>query len=162
MEIEFQVETHAIDVLRIVEDVFRTMLNMDVAPCLAGEPGAQVLTASVQFVGEWKGAVLLTCGAKLAQAFAAHLMPAPSGPDGSVSEPEAISKDDIADTLGEVANMIGGNLKSVLPAGVVLSIPAVIEGRDFALRICGGNEFYTNYFACDAGPFEITLVRVLR
>jgi len=156
METEFQVEAHGIDVLRIVEDVFRAMLNMDVAPGLAGEPAAQVLTASVQFVGEWKGAVLLTCGASLAQAFAAHLMPAPSGPDGS------ISKEDVADTLGEVANMIGGNLKSVLPTGVVLSIPAVIEGRDFALRICGGNEFYTNYFACDAGPFEITLVRVLR
>ncbi|MEQ1946132.1 MAG: chemotaxis protein CheX [Bryobacteraceae bacterium] len=155
METTFQVETHQIDLARIVEDVFSTMMHMDAVlsgPCA---PATKSLTATVQFVGEWKGAVLLTCGAKLARAFAARLMPAPSGPEG------AISKEDVSDTLGEVVNMIGGNLKSVLPPGVVLSIPSVIEGRDFALRICGGNEFKTNYYLCDDGPFEITLVRVV-
>ena len=82
-------------------------------------------------------------------------MPFPSGPGGS------ISKDDVSDTLGEVVNMIAGNLKSVLPAGVVLSIPSVVEGRDFIFRICGGNEYKTNYYSCEEGPFAITLVRVL-
>jgi chemotaxis protein CheX len=155
METNFAVETHRIDVARIVEDVFGTMLGMEVAPCVTGEPAPVALTACVQFVGEWKGAVLLTCGPRQARAFAARLMPIASGSE------ESISNEDVSDTLGEVVNMIGGNLKSVLPPGVVLSIPSVVEGRDFALRICGGNEFQSNTFACEAGPFEITLVRVL-
>ncbi|MEQ1884260.1 MAG: chemotaxis protein CheX [Bryobacteraceae bacterium] len=156
METTFHVETHQIDLARVVEDVFSTMLHMDAIPSRAAEPPPESLTAAVQFVGEWKGAVLLTCGSKLARAFAGRLMPASSSPDGS------ISKEDASDTLGEVVNMIGGNLKSVLPPGVDLSIPAVIDGRDFSLRICGGNEFKTNHYLCEDGPFEITLVRVVR
>lgn len=155
METVFQVETHQIDLARIVEDVFSTMLGMDAVLSAAVEPSAECITASVQFVGGWRGAVLLTCGGQLARRFAARLMPSPSGAG------EVASKDDVSDTLGEVVNMIGGNLKSVLPVGVVLSIPSVIEGRDFAFRICGGNEFKTNHFLCEDGAFEITLVRVL-
>jgi len=43
----------------------------------------------------------------------------------------------VRDALGELANMLAGNLKSVLPSGVVLSMPSVIEGSDYSLRICG-------------------------
>ena len=155
METVFEVETHQIDLARIVEDVFSTMLGMGAVLSAAADAPEECLTASVQFVGEWRGVVLLTCGAQLARRFTARLMQASSGAG------EAASKDDISDTLGEVVNMIGGNLKSVLPVGVVLSIPSVIEGRDFALRICGGNEFKTNHFLCEDGAFEITLVRVV-
>ena len=155
METEPSLESHRKHVIRVVEDVFSTMLGMQVASCPPGELAVKSLTASVHFVGVWKGALLLTCGARQASAFAARLMPIRSG------RQEAISDEDVADTLGEIVNMIGGNLKSVLPPGVVLSMPSVVEGPDSALGISGGNEFQSSSFASEAGSFEVTLVRVI-
>src|SRR5664279_3671280 len=51
--------------------------------------------------------------------------------------PEEVN-DDVRDTMDELANMLGGNLKSLLPRGVVLSMPSVVAGGDYSLRICGG------------------------
>jgi hypothetical protein len=57
--------------------------------------------------------------------------------------------------------MIGGNLKSVLPHGVALSMPSVVAGSDYALRICGGNaESERLAFNSPAGSFWVTLIRL--
>jgi len=41
-----------------------------------------------------------------------------------------VSIADVHDGLGEIANMIAGNLKPLLPPGVTLSMPSVIAGAD--------------------------------
>ena len=69
--------------------------------------------------------------------------------------------EDVRDSLGELANMVGGNLKSVLPPGVALSMPSVVDGSDYALRICGGNATNTVAFSSALGIFWVTLVQVL-
>ena len=38
-------------------------------------------------------------------------------------EPDEVSKEDISDVLGELANIVGGNVKAMLPAGCFLSLP---------------------------------------
>ena len=105
---------------RIVEDVFRTMLNLEVVPgktTRCSEPDS--LTASVRFNGEWNGALLVQCSGSQACALTTCLMPdlIPSRVD-----------DDVRDSIGELANMVGGNLKSLMPPGVALSLPSVVEG----------------------------------
>ena len=55
-----------------------------------------------------------------------------------IALPAAID-DDVRDVMGELANMVAGNLKSLLPRGVDLSMPSVVEGSDYALRVCGVN-----------------------
>jgi hypothetical protein len=72
-----------------------------------------------------------------------------------------VAPDDVRDGLGELTNVIAGNLKPLLPSGVSLSIPSVVEGRDYALRLCGGNLFETLWFEDPLGPFRITLVEVV-
>ena len=153
MAVAIEIETHQIDVTRIVEDVFRTMLNVEVCGLTRpGPPEPNSVTSAVHFVGEWKGVVLLQCGLPEALAFTARLAPAhtPSGLD-----------EDVRDVLGELVNMVGGNLKSVLPSGVALSIPTVVAGSDYAMHICGGNAFHTVGFSSELGLFWITLVQVL-
>jgi hypothetical protein len=49
----------------------------------------------------------------------------------------------------------------VLPHGVALSIPSVVAGTDYALHICGGNEYKTVGFSSDLGAFWVTLVQVV-
>ena len=41
-------------------------------------------------------------------------------------EPEEVSEADLADVLGELANIIGGNVKSMLPDGCFISLPHVV------------------------------------
>jgi chemotaxis protein CheX len=153
MPVELQIDSYQVDVARIVEDVFLTMLNVDVSQSkVAGSAAPGSLTAAVQFVGEWKGAVLLQCSPQQAIAFTTCLIPS--------LRPSRIDED-VRDSLGELANMVGGNLKSVLPPGVALSMPSVVDGSDYALRICGSNAANTLSFASDQGEFWVTLVHVL-
>ncbi len=73
--------------------------------------------------------------------------------------PETVD-DVVRDVLGELANMIGGNLKCVLTAGIVLSIPSVVDGSNYHLRVCGATARDRLSFQCDEGPFWVTILSV--
>jgi CheY-specific phosphatase CheX len=64
----------------------------------------------------------------------------------------------VCDVLGELANMIGGNLKSLWGAGIRLSMPSVVEGTNCNLRIVGAKIQQQMTFECDEGLFWITVV----
>jgi len=68
--------------------------------------------------------------------------------------------DDVCDALGELVNMIGGNLKSVLPPGESLSIPTVVEGSHYSVRICGQYRSERMAFSGIDGPFWVTLIEI--
>lgn len=152
MTVTFQPAMYEVPVTRIVEEVFRTMLGIQVAACPGSvAPATDPITAAIQFVGEWKGALLLQCGLGQALDFTRRLMPG--------TNPAAFDAD-VRDSLGELTNVMGGNLKSTLPPGVMLGIPSVVEGTDFAMHICGGNESVSFAFGGEGGDFGITLVHV--
>jgi chemotaxis protein CheX len=112
---------------QIVSMVFETMLGLTVSPLPQGETvPPPVFTSAIYFVGAWKGALLFECTAPDAFALTAHLM--------SIPEPKSFD-DDVRDSLGEIVNMIGGNFKALLPQGTMLSMPSVIEGRQYSLRL---------------------------
>lgn len=76
MPVAFEVGAYQIEIARIVEDVFHTMLSVEtrLTPVLeTAAPGT--LTAAVQFVGEWNGAALLQCTVRQACMLASRLMP---------------------------------------------------------------------------------------
>ena len=59
--------------------------------------------------------------------------------------------------MGELANMIGGNLKSVLPKGVTLSLPCVMEGKNYSFHVCKVNESFKIAFGGAHGTFWVTI-----
>ncbi len=153
MEQIFQPETFQEDVSRIATDVFQTMLSLEIWPdSSATDLPVEVVTAAVYFAGDWKGAVLIECTASQAFDFTARLFS---------SAPPTRMNDDVRDALGELANMVAGNLKSVLPGGVGISMPSVVEGKNYSLKICGGNLSTRLRFQSPLGPFAITLVEML-
>jgi len=141
------------DLARIAHDIFDTMLGVEVQPAeLDWRPARDRLTGAVYLAGAWRGAVLLECDRGQAYYFANRLMAVPM--------PEEVN-DDVRDTMGELANMLGGNLKAVLPRGVVLSMPSVVEGSDYSLRVCGGKAVVERVAYCSpVGVFWITLVEL--
>lgn len=83
-------------------------------------PGSDDVTVgSVAVTGEWRGYVLLACPTQLARTAASAMFDVPA---------EQLTDDEVADALGELTNMIGGNIKSLLPRPGRLSMPAVTVG----------------------------------
>src|ERR1700722_3579948 len=109
------------ELAQIVASVFTTMTNLEVSRCEA--PWFQSedrLTAAVHLSGGWSGAALFECNRHQACQLASRFL--------SIDPPDALD-DVVRDALGELANMIGGNMKCVIPLGAIsLSMPSVVDG----------------------------------
>ena len=150
MPTELSIEISPSDLAQIVQSVFGTMLNLEVDQCgTPWFPGGDRLTSAVHLAGDWNGAVLLECDQRQACNFAARFL--------SV-EPADTANDDIRDVLGELANMIGGNLKCILSQDIRLSMPSVVDGGDYSLRVCGAKVRARITFQCVEGLFWITVL----
>ncbi|MFL6145729.1 MAG: chemotaxis protein CheX [Labedaea sp.] len=74
------------------------------------------LAASVGIVGTFEGHVVVSCTEDAARTVASVLFDMPT---------EEVTSDEIGDALGELANVLGGNVKSMLPAPSTMSLPTV-------------------------------------
>ncbi len=151
METGCLTQTYEAETQQIVEDVFTSMLKMEVERVYAPQqrrssPG---LTAAVHFVGSWKGALRIECTPEQTFEYAKRLL--------GIDPPTEVNED-VCDSFGELANMIGGNLKAVLPPVVQLSMPSVVRGEDYAMRICHAVTVCNLAFQCELGVFGVTLV----
>jgi hypothetical protein len=75
----------------------------------------------------------------------------------AIEDMEIAAHDEIG-KAGIALNGMKNNLREMLPGGVNLGTPSVIEGQDYAVRICGGRVINHTVFATDAGPFSIRLI----
>ncbi len=120
------------DLRELVEAVWSTTLAIEasvLAAPMASEPGAKVF-ACVTISGAWNGAVVFESDV----AGACHIAGAMLDMD-----PKQLADDDVRDAIGEVANMIGGNVKALLPQPSALSLPSVARGRDCVVEVAKGH-----------------------
>jgi chemotaxis protein CheX len=138
------------ELAQIVESVFDTMLSLKTHGCgTAWFPSVDRLTSVVHLAGDWNGALLLDCDRRQACHFAGRFLS---------SEPSETVDDVVRDVLGELANMIGGNLKSMYARGIRVSLPSVVDGSDYSMRICGTEVRERLAFQCAEGVFWITIL----
>lgn len=67
---------------------------------------------------------------------------------------------DVEDAVGELANMLGGNIKSILSEkgrDISLSMPTTISGRQYDFQPTKDAESLVIPCKCQAGPFVIEL-----
>jgi chemotaxis protein CheX len=118
------VAPEATDVQAIVEQVWSSFLGEEepLLPRFAapGEPfGADsAWSAAVGVSGGWDAAVTVEVSDAVALTLTTTML-------GSTDVEDA----DLADAVGELVNMIGGNVKSLMPGPSTLSLPAVAAGR---------------------------------
>jgi len=152
MSTDFGVTALVPDMTNVVTEVFRTMLDLPIEPVEGRlDEAGELVTSAVLFVGEWNGAIILECPLAHAFEFTRRFMRTPL--------PTALD-DDVRDTLGELANMVAGNLKGVLPHGVVLSMPSVVAGSDYSLRLCRVVARETQRFAGAGVAIQVILVKM--
>lgn len=121
--------------------VWSTVLGMDAAGLERGAAAAAAEVAtSVDIEGAWTGTIRIALSRRFARIAAASML--------ACEEMEA-SAASVADALGELANMLGGNVKGLLPGPSKLSMPRVEEGPSPAFL--EGEQ--TLWFECGGQPF---------
>ena len=124
------------------------MLQMEVAVCDTPEPVVNDVAAFVRFEDSWNGALLIQCSFNQAFEFASRLM--------RIDRPTWFNEDAM-DALGEVANMIGGNLKALLPPKALLSVPEVFPVTSTSVWP-KGQVVSTVTLQSEVGAFSIALL----
>lgn len=109
------------DVQMLVEDVWSSFLGAE-EPLLPGMPAdfPTGWSAAVTVTGEWEGMVSVEVPVRVAEEVTRRMLCLDEGP---------LDDADVADAVGELVNMIGGNVKSLMPGPSVLSLPVVAAGR---------------------------------
>jgi chemotaxis protein CheX len=110
--------------------VFQQMLGMTVTPDeplpLDKDPAGQ-LVGSVGFTGKANGVIHIYTNVRLAQVITSHLL--------GITEAE-VESDMINDAMGELSNMVVGNVKSKLcDLGwtCVLTVPSIVRGHELTI-----------------------------
>ncbi|WP_116452008.1 chemotaxis protein CheX [Blastococcus litoris] len=102
----------------IAQEAWSALVGDDefLVPLPGGLPDDAV-SSWVEVVGPWTGAVVLTCGRATAEELSRCLL--------AEHAPPVLDEEDVADGMGELANVVGGNVKAVLPGPSVLGLPEV-------------------------------------
>jgi chemotaxis protein CheX len=106
----------------------------------------------VTVTGEWQGSVLLACAPQLARMAASAMFDLPT---------EQLDDEQVADALGELTNMVGGNLKSLIPGPSRLSMPTVTVGASSTVSMPGAALFSMVSLACEGLPLTVSVWRML-
>jgi chemotaxis protein CheX len=138
------------DVEEITAMIWRSLFDLPLELVGATSSDAEpTVTGFVSIDGAWNGAVTLRCPMPLATTLTRAMF----------QNADAPSFADISDALGELTNMIAGNVKALLPSPCNLSLPAVALGSDYALSVLGTTALACVPFACNGQPLMVTLLQ---
>lgn len=112
----------SVDLGEILEQVWTSFLDGEIT-AMPGEAGGigtdgdQAMVASVSISGDWTGHLMIMAGNACAGEIAAAMFQMDAG---------EVATAEVADALGEIANMIGGGVKGMIGVPAALSLPQVV------------------------------------
>ncbi len=125
---------------RIVDNIFADMLHISVeylGPASDEELSALPMGAVVHVIGEWLGSVVVHTDRNFANLIASSMFS---------TQTANVQKEQIDDSLREVANMIGGNVKSLSMDRSVLSQPKTLEAVGSSSGVQEGRVFCSSLY----------------
>ena len=130
----------------ITREVWTSFLDGDPAGLVAGgdPPTGEQITGCVHLSGAYTGSIMLQCSPPAARDAAAALF--------SIA-PGDVTQTEVVDAIGEIANMVGGNVKSMLPGPSLLSLPLVVQG---VLSVPGAQVVRTVQLIWRAEPLTVS------
>jgi chemotaxis protein CheX len=141
------------DLIAMNEQIWASMLGLtlssvEYADALA-HGGRGLIGGCVQLVGVWQGAVRVDCSPALART-ATTVFQGRKAEDLSVEE--------IRDTVGELANIVAGSVKALLPQPIHVSLPSVADGSDYDLSVRRGRVLLQCPFECEGERLIVSLI----
>ena len=76
----------------------------------------------------------------------------------ATSWPRSLHESVRQDTVAELTNMIGGNIKSLFPGSSHLSLPTVTDGTDFRLHWCNSSVISETAYQWDKHLFSVVVL----
>ncbi len=141
-----------LDLGEVAESVWTSMLGFELVATDSPYDHAsesRYLLSCVQITGPIDAAVTVEVPEGLGREVAATMF----GMD--VAE---ISDEEVWDALGEMANMIGGNVKGMVSGSAALSLPTVAEGRDYRVVVPGACVIQSLTYFCDKWLMRVQLI----
>jgi chemotaxis protein CheX len=134
-------------------EVFAMMLGSEVepGPVKIGKSGPHresTVIALLGLTGNWEGSGQICCEPELACKIASAML---------MAEYDTVN-DDVLDAVAEVANMVIGNVKTIVEAHagpMGLSTPTMIFGGDFEARTAGSPDWVMTPFTTDGHEFLV-------
>lgn len=110
------------EVQAIAQEVFAAMIDGEpesLVPWPDAGTGSDAVVAWVDVHGPWLGRASLETSTPAAHELARALL--------SMEADETVPREDVVDALGELANVVGGNVKALLPEHGTLGLPRVAD-----------------------------------
>ncbi|MDP2773626.1 MAG: chemotaxis protein CheX [Nocardioides sp.] len=112
------------DLHAVVDEVWSTFLGPEepLLPARSDSASADGATwsAATSVTGAWNGVVTVEVPDAVAHTATERMLGLEPG--------QTVTTEDVADAVGELVNMIGGSVKSLMPGPGVLSLPLVARG----------------------------------
>lgn len=142
--------------MEVVESVWLSTIGLSIEPTEDLTPpegaDARYLYGRVEIQGAWNGVATITCPTTLARQAMSIMCDV---------DQDTLTDDEVKDALGEVTNMIGGNVKSLVPGPSHLTLPQVGAGFDDGLSTAGGAKPVSQVgFTCLGELLMVTLAAV--
>jgi chemotaxis protein CheX len=141
-------------IIESVKEIFSSMIMMDITVSDEKPGESAPLTDSISGIiglaGVRKGVMAIHLPNDVAMAITGSFL------GMEVTE----VAEDVEDAVGELANMLGGNVKTILSEkgrDIELSMPSTISGHKYDFQSTKEAERITIPFICDAGKFIVEL-----
>lgn len=108
----------------VVRGIWKTQLdlNLEDHEGVTTANDETTITAAVHIAGDFSGGIRLRCSRVLIRRAAAIMFETPA---------DRLTTDDELDVVGELTNVVAGNIKAMIPGSNSLSLPTIIEGSDY-------------------------------
>lgn len=146
------------EIIAGTQDVFSTMLMLDIsAEDVSNDKGSTItsnLTSMIGLGGGLRGMLAVHCPANVAKDITGSFLG---------MEVEELDED-VKDAIGEIANMVAGNLKvscANVGINVELAIPTSVVGDGFRISGANGSTRHNISFQLESGTFWVELLYIL-
>jgi chemotaxis protein CheX len=139
------------DLAEMVEQVWVSYLDPEgVNPLVPTGDQSQPseVHSSVSISGSWTGHVVYASSNAAARKAAAAFL---------AVDTDEVSPEDLSDVLGELANIVGGNVKAMLPPGCFLSLPQVVLAPDSATKYPNAERVSGLYGIWEGEPVSVSM-----
>jgi chemotaxis protein CheX len=131
----------------VFETVLKTGVKRVDVPGNLG--GGKYVAAKVEVSGSWNGSVTVGCTHTLARRTAGKMFDMPA---------ESVTMEELRDAVGEIANIIGGNVKTLIAGKARLSLPSVAEVDDQSVFEASARDRMNVWFESEGERFVVQLV----
>lgn len=140
------------EIVALTQYIWSTTVDLEPLPDLEAEAaptGGRTLDGVINITGGWAGAVVLQVPEPVGRLAAAAMFQL---------DPASASLADMQDAVAELTNMTGGNIKALFDAPCALSLPTVVEGTNYSIRVPGSEAITRVVFEVAGAAVVVSLL----